>query len=93
MVSVSVCFVGFLCKLDPKPKYSTREACGFITCLWIQNPKDHINTLFRDTHWISYAIDKILFHYCSGDSWEYNASFLQFNAFALEQVKDTAQAQ
>lgn len=59
---------------------------------WVQKPKDYIKTLFRNTHWISYAVHKILFHYCSGDSWEYNANFLQFNAFALEQVKDIARA-
>lgn len=77
---------------DPKMQPS-REACGLTMCLRVQNPTDHIKPLFRDTHWISYAVDKTLFHYCSGDSWEYNANFLQFNAFALQQVKGTAQTE
>lgn len=61
--------------------------------LWVQNPKDNIKTLLTDTLWVSCEVDKILFHYCSGDSREYNANFLYFNALAFKQVKGTAQAQ
>lgn len=79
-------------RFETKTQYS-RKVCGLTICFWVQNPKDHIKTLFRGTHWIFYAVDKILFHYCSGDSREYNANFLQFDAFALDKVKYIAQAQ
>lgn len=61
--------------------------------LWLQNPKDHIKTLLRDTHRISYEVDKVLSHFWAGDSREYNANFLHCSALAFKQVKDTAQAQ
>lgn len=55
-------------KPGPRPKYSTGDTYGFIMGLWVQNLKDHIKTLLTDTHWVSYEVNKILFHYCSGDS-------------------------
>lgn len=80
-------------KSGPNPKSSTREAYGFIMAIWVHNPKDHIKTFLTDTHWISYEVDKVLSHYCSGDSRECNANCLHFNALAFKQVKGTAQAQ